>query len=227
LSSICLETTTAQTRLLGSLAITLAQMTRQKAERRGRKLLPKKSTKGTTWKACTTVQKAEIIGAFKANASTNMLAKLFGRSESQIRRIVADYRRHGTVEKVKHAGRPKKTTSRDDKLIVREVKKDPFSTGRQLKERMSHLNVSARTIRRRITESGEIKSYWAARKPFISEKNKKKRLQWCLNHVGWSVEKWQSVMWSDESPFTLRYRGKKRVWRCQNQESRKVNTLKA
>jgi hypothetical protein len=54
----------------------------------------------------------------------------------------------------------------------------------------------------------------AVRKPLISEKNRKDRLQWCKQHQKWTDEQWKKVIWSDESRFTLfQSDGRTRVWR--------------
>ena len=75
-------------------------------------------------------------------------------------------------------GRKRKTTERDARMIVRQVRKDRFTSAPQIKkENKAAENISVCTIRRRIRESGEFKSYWAAKKPFISKINKKKRVQ--------------------------------------------------
>ena len=126
------------------------------------------------------------------------------------------------------SGRKRKTTTTEDRRIVREVKKNPFVTSTEINRDLQS-PVSVRTIRRRITESGEFKSYWAARKPFISEGNIKRRLEWCYNHVHWSIAQWRRVIFSDESPFILRYNAKKRVWRRVNERYEKkhcVGTVK-
>jgi hypothetical protein len=50
------------------------------------------------------------------------------------------------------------------------------------------------------------------RKPFVSEKNRIKRLTWARERKEWTNE-WESVIWSDESKFGL-FRGNKRLaWR--------------
>jgi hypothetical protein len=78
--------------------------------------------------------------------------------------------------------------------------------------------ISDKTIRRRITESGEFKSCWKTKAPFISEVNRKKRLAWCRARLGWSVERWKRVLWTDESPFVIRFNRKTRVWRSTHNE---------
>jgi hypothetical protein len=53
------------------------------------------------------------------------------------------------------------------------VKRNRFLTAKEIKEQINLPNVCYNTIRNRIKESGEFASYWAARKPFIDEKNRK------------------------------------------------------
>jgi hypothetical protein len=66
-------------------------------------------------------------------------------------------------------------------------------------------------------ESGEFNSYWASVKPFISKRNQKRRLQWCRERLNWTLDQWNKVLWTDESPFVLCYKGKIRVWRMHNE----------
>jgi hypothetical protein len=55
------------------------------------------------------------------------------------------------------------------------------------------------------------------KKPFISSNNQQKRLKWAKEHISWSAQEWKKVMWSDESPYVLRYNQRKRVWRLPNE----------
>ncbi|GAN04143.1 hypothetical protein MAM1_0056c03603 [Mucor ambiguus] len=36
-------------------------------------------------------------------------------------------------------------------------------------------------------------------KPLLSEKNVKKRLEWCRKHEDWTVDDWKRVIWTDET----------------------------
>jgi hypothetical protein len=60
---------------------------------------------------------------------------------------------------------------------------------------------------------GGYKSCHAAKKPWLREANRVKRLQWAQAHRNWTPDQWRSVLWSDESKFELRYHALKRVWR--------------
>lgn len=44
----------------------------------------------------------------------------------------------------------------------------------------------------------------ARRKPLISEVNRLLRLQWALEHLNWTREQWNTILWSDETWVTGR-----------------------
>ena len=172
--------------------------------------------------------KARILQCCLNGIPWKQIRKDFSTNNGTIGRILKKFNTLCLIDRKPGSGRPRKTTTTEDRRIVREVKKNPFVTSTEINNDLQS-PVSARTIRRRITESGEFKSYWAARKPFISEGNIKRRLAWCYDHVHWSIAQWRRVIFSDESPFVLRYNSKKRVWRRANERYEKkhcVGTVK-
>lgn len=52
----------------------------------------------------------------------------------------------------------------------------------------------------------------------MNAKQRKRRVDWCKAHRHWTVEQWRRVIWSDESPFTLSYNRRTRVWRCAHEK---------
>jgi hypothetical protein len=40
------------------------------------------------------------------------------------------------------------------------------------------------------------------RKPLISEKNRKIRLDWAQEHVKWTMAQWYEILWTDETWIT-------------------------
>ena len=97
-------------------------------------------------------------------------------------------------------GRPRSTTSREDSMIVRSVKKDPWISSVEIQKQLE-LPVSDRTIRRCAVEAG-LFSRRPAKKPLISLKNQK-RLLFATSHIDWNVQKWRTVLFSDESKFNI------------------------
>jgi hypothetical protein len=66
-----------------------------------------------------------------------------------------------------------------------------------------NLDISSRTIRRRAVDGG-LRSFKLVKKPFISPKNKAARIKFAADHINWSVQKWKTVLFSDESKFNIK-----------------------
>ncbi|GFY14098.1 transposable element Tc1 transposase [Trichonephila clavipes] len=79
-------------------------------------------------------------------------------------------------------------------------------------ESVTHHSVSARTIRRRLQQSG-----LSARRPLLglplTQNHKRLRRQWCNERRMWAAE-WNEVVFTDESRICLQHHdGRIRVWR--------------
>ncbi|GFX57873.1 transposable element Tcb1 transposase [Trichonephila clavipes] len=74
--------------------------------------------------------------------------------------------------------------------------------GSETAEKQIGISVNSRTVRREIKNLG-FHGRAAAHKPNITPQNAKHRLQWCRAHRHWTVDMWETVLWSDESRFTV------------------------
>ena len=61
----------------------------------------------------------------------------------------------------------------------------------------SKRHISTSTVQRRLHDR------IAAKKPLVNDTNKKKRLAWAKKHDQWTLDRWKSVLWSDESKFDI------------------------
>ncbi len=62
--------------------------------------------------------------------------------------------------------------------------------------------LSVNTIRRAICRC-QLKLYHAKRKPYVNMVQKRSRVLWAKANLKWTVSKWKSVLWSDESKFDI------------------------
>ena len=62
--------------------------------------------------------------------------------------------------------------------------------------------MSTSTIRKRLLRSG-LRGCKAKKKPKVSEKQRKARIAWAKEHLNWTSEDWDKVIFSDESTFTI------------------------
>lgn len=153
-----------------------------------------------------------IVRDFQRKESQRNIAEKYGVSRGAVQLVIRKHQRLGSVADRPGRGPKRKTDARTDTSIIREVKKNPRVTIRAIKERLD-LDVSNRTIRRRLEERG-LKSYFAKKRPMISKANKQKRLKFARDHVNKPLEFWKRVIWSDESKFELFNKKRRlRVWR--------------
>ena len=120
---------------------------------------------------------------------------------SSVSRIIKKHKISGCVSIEHNGGRPRCISKREDALIVRSSKKDSFKSSSQIRNE-NNINVSSRTIGRRLVDVGLLFRR-PARKPLISKKNQIKRLSFAKAHIHWTAQQWKNVLWSDDSKFNF------------------------
>ena len=108
------------------------------------------------------------------------------------------------------SGRPRCTSEKTDSKIVSIAQKERDIVSDQISKKMKKegVDISARTIRRRLRESGG--SYGPPlMKPLLTEDHREKRLLWARQHQHFN---WDRVIFTDEKTFEL-CRGVRKVWR--------------
>ena len=64
------------------------------------------------------------------------------------------------------------------------------------------LQVTSATVRNRLRAAG-LFGPRLFKKPFISEKNRKTRLEWAKAHALRTKQQWAGILWSDENKYML------------------------
>lgn len=157
--------------------------------------------------------KGRIIALRAQGGSYRSIALKFKRSQSTIFEIVAKYENIGSTDRKEGSGRPPKLSPRDIEHIVLCVKRNRKISAKQIRKDLGLFHVTEQTITRAIRFHSPFRSHWCTKKPFISIKNIRHRIQWCRQHLDWSKKDWSAVVWTDESPFFIRNGTRFRVWR--------------
>ncbi len=76
--------------------------------------------------------------------------------------------------------------------------------------------ISERTTRQTLKQM-DYSSRRPHRVPLLSDKNRKRRLQFTPAHQNWTIEDWKNVAWSDESRFPLWHSDGVRIWRKEHE----------
>ncbi|GFT56213.1 transposable element Tc1 transposase [Trichonephila clavipes] len=107
--------------------------------------------------------------------------------KSTVSGVIVKWKRRGSERAEKRAGRPKILGKRSRRTLKRVVKQN------------------------RKSSLGEIsQEFQTAHRPNITPQN---RLQWCRAHRHWTVDMWKTVLWRDESVFTV-WQSDGCVWVC-------------
>ena len=118
--------------------------------------------------------------------------------------ILKQKRETGNVEvqRKERCGRKRKTTKRDDLILLRNSKINPRKTSEDLKRDLdkSGVHMSSFTVRRRLLEKGR-KARKPKKKQLSTAAMKKKRFNWEKKHKDWYEDDWSRVLFSDESHF--------------------------
>ena len=118
------------------------------------------------------------------------------------------YIESGTVENKPRSGRPRLTNENVDINIVVEGVIEKFIVPKQIKADLD-LDVSDRTVRRRLDEAGI--SGRVSRKTYpFSEVHIRKRLSFGNGYRNWTVDQWATVLFSDETHVEMGEHGQ--IW---------------
>jgi transposase len=148
--------------------------------------------------------------------SHRRVADHFRVNHSIIVRLMQCFHKTGNVTDRPRAGRPRKTTPREDRLISRAWQR-PFSTAVALRGNLAFEgHISTHTVIRRLHNRG-MRARRPIKRPQLTLRHCHARFDLSHDHLGLTIRTWRWVHWSDESRFLLRPTdGRARVWRQQN-----------
>ena len=135
--------------------------------------------------------------------------------KSSVADIIKKFKSTGSTTPRPRSGRPRVTTPRDHS-VIRHAKANLFITAPEIKQELpeSCLQVSVDTIKRRLRTHFGCPIRRAAAKPLLTQKMKRKRLEFCTKYKDWTAQQWREVMFSDESSFQMFQAPKKFVRRA-------------
>ncbi|GFV16141.1 transposable element Tc1 transposase [Trichonephila clavipes] len=139
-----------------------------------------------------------IIGMKTAGWSTCRVADqecAVSGSECAVRNCWEQWTREGTHARKTGSGATRKTTSREDRWIVRQALVDLTVTRSRIREDVD-VAISQQTISRHLAE-GNLKSKRPFRGLPVTPEHRQLRLQGCQARSVWNVTDWQKVVLSD------------------------------
>jgi transposase len=160
--------------------------------------------------------RAIVIAYWHRNESIRSISKDTNLPFSTVRNIIAKYKEIGTTKNKPRSGCPKKLTVKNLEDLKHSVLKDRASRLEPLSQITEKVSTScsnsvSKTTVRRALKSMKIKCCPAVVKPFISEANAIKRVEWCKEKLDLMVSDWEKVCWSDECSIEVRGTGTRHI----------------
>lgn len=150
--------------------------------------------------------------------SQSEVARTLFVSRSTVSRLYQRLRTTGTIADAPRSGRPRETTRRQDRYMRLSHLRNRFLTAEETATRTPgrHNNrICSATVRHRLKEDG-IKAYRPYVGLVLTRQRRNVRLDWLNRHCPTrvSLQRWRSVLFTDESRFSLfRADGRQRVYR--------------
>lgn len=166
--------------------------------------------------------RAAIVAEYNNGISAVELSKKYKCHKRTIFYQINKHKKNKTVVNTPGRGRKPVTSNVDDRALIRYVKSNPAVTIQNVYNQINKFRsnkISKTTIRRRLHERN-IKTFVVRKQPHISEKNRRLRLQFALDHVNKPIEFWRSILWTDETAISFDGTYGKHFYRSDPKEKR-------
>lgn len=165
--------------------------------------------------------------AAQTNISTRTIDAIFQRAKAagfkpDVRPLVL---RDSYLQDLPRTGRPNKRQVIKE-AVLSQVRRDRYGREKTCTDIAAALSDSSRSVSAmtvwRVLRSAGLRKVKPTRKPGLTEKMRKERLEWCLARKDWTLEDWKNVIWSDETSVVLLHRrGGYRIWRRADEKLQK------
>jgi transposase len=162
-------------------------------------------------------ERGKIVGMIEAGLTVSQISREMNLNKSTVYYWIKRFREGDeTFATRSRSGRPRCTSQGDDDRIRQRALDNPLSVGGAAAiKRTLDLNCSTRAVRNRLHEAG-MRNCRPARKPAISEVNKRVRLDFAHSYAAMDQAYWDIMIFSDEKTFRSDTNGHVQLWRTRN-----------
>lgn len=160
-------------------------------------------------------EKAIAIAKLDEGWSLARVAEHIGSTKPTIQSLKKKWNQTHTLARIAGGGRKRKSTQAEDEALVTIVRDQPFTNAIKAKEE-SNFPASKWVARRRIKEAG-LRNSAAVQKVFLTENNKRSRMDFAADFVDRNDDFWRKVVFTDENFFQSSNNCRLRVYRPRNQ----------
>ncbi|GFV31035.1 transposable element Tcb2 transposase [Trichonephila clavipes] len=164
--------------------------------------------------------RGRIIGKIEEGRKITDVAREFDIAHSVVSRLWKSFKTTGMCSRWHGGGRVRSTTPAEDIYIVLSAKRNRRTTAQLVANQFlaaSGKHISGKAVARRL-RGGGLYARRAVVCVSLTRQHRTARLQWCREHHNWTEQDWASVLFSDESRFSLssdcRRQLIRREWYC-------------
>ena len=169
------------------------------------------------------------VGMMDAGMSARAVSVQLSVNHRTVSRLRQRVREFGSTANRPHARRPRVTTPAQDRHIRLLHLRDRLRPATRTSDETVGLHnrrISAQTVRNRL-RAADLR----ARRPHqgldLTAVRRQNRLAWANAHIRWTLARWRTVLFTDESRFQLyRADGRQRVWRRVGERFADVNVVR-
>ena len=154
--------------------------------------------------------KGAIVALSEEGLSLRTIAKRTGYDHSTVKYFLRRYKKSKSFDSKPRSGRPRATTSAQDKVLEKLSLADRQKSASQLNgewRKKCRVVVSRQLVNLRLL-AANLPARTPRRKSLKTEVIKAKRLQFALDHRDWSVDDWKRVCFTDETWMQIRENGR-------------------
>uniref|UniRef100_A0A9J7YZN5 Tc1-like transposase DDE domain-containing protein n=1 Tax=Cyprinus carpio carpio TaxID=630221 RepID=A0A9J7YZN5_CYPCA len=147
----------------------------------------------------------KIVAQYQKGVSQRKIAKSLKLSSSTVHNIIQRFRESGTISVRKGQGRKTILDARDLQALRQHCITYRNATVMEITtwaQEYFQKTLSVNTIHRAIHRC-RLKLYRSKKKPYLNMIQKHRCFLWAKVHLKWTVAKWKTVLWSDESKFEV------------------------
>jgi transposase len=151
-----------------------------------------------------------ILSLLDSGHSAHDISPLTGLHHTTISRL---QRKHCPYQQKVSAGHPSKLSESDTHYaqhLITSRKAENASQITQILQEITNHSLTSQTTRNHLKKAG-MKAVVKAKKPLLTKRHRRERLDFALAHQDWTVEDWKRVVWSDETKIN-RLGSDGRIW---------------
>ncbi len=165
----------------------------------------------------------KIVEQYQKGVSQRKNAKSLKLSSSTVHNIIQRFRESGTISVRKGQGRKTILDARDLRALRRHCITYRNATVMEITtwaQEYFQKTLSVNTIHCAIRRC-RLKLYRSKKKPYLNMIQKRRRFLWAKAHLKWTVAKWKTVLWSDESKFEVLFGklGRHVIWTKEDKDN--------